>query len=172
MEDSWGGWSIDKGLYDLIRKILPDGSTILELGSGWSTGKLAENYTMYSIEHDEEYLDKYKSTYIHAPLKEHKAIKNHTTTTWYDGDVLKEKLKGIKYDMILIDGPPGTRSGFIKYITLFDTSAILVFDDSSRSPDKAVVNSVAGRLKAPFVTYRDSRKKTYTIINHPFLKDE
>jgi hypothetical protein len=171
METQWGDGSIDEGLYDFIRKVLPKGSTILELGSGWGTSQLAKHYTMYSIEHNEEYIDEYNSTYIYAPLKEHKAIKNHPTTTWYDADVLREKLKGIKYDMILIDGPPATRSGFIKYMSLFDTSVILVFDDAARACDRLVVNSVAGRLGVPFVTYRGSSRKTYAVINNPLLGD-
>jgi hypothetical protein len=172
MENDWGQWSIDKSLYDFIRRVLPDGRSILELGSGWSTNELSKNYTMHSVEHDEKFVGKYNSTYIHAPLKEHKKIKNHKHNIWYDADVLKKELKGVKYDLLLIDGPPGTRSGFIKYIDLFDTSAIWIFDDSNRGSDWDVVNSAASRLEVPTVTYHGSTSKTYSVLNHPLLQGE
>jgi hypothetical protein len=172
VEDEWGQWSIDKSLYDFIRKVMPEGGSILELGSGWSTSELSKNYTMHSVEHDEEFVGKYNSTYIHAPLKEHKKIKNHKYNIWYDADVLRNKLKGIKYDLLLIDGPPGTRSGFIKYIDLFDTNAIWIFDDSNRGSDWDVVNSAASRLEVPIVTYHGSTSKTYSVLNHPSLRGE
>jgi hypothetical protein len=168
--EDWGAWSIDKSLYNYIRKVMPDGGTILELGSGWSTSKLSEHYTMYSVEHDEEFVGKYNSTYIHAPLKEHKRIRNHKTNIWYDADVLRKELKGIKYDLLLIDGPPGTRSGFFKYIDLFDSSAIWVFDDTNRGVDHKVVNSSASKLGSPIVTYHGSTSKTYSVLNNPLLK--
>ncbi len=170
MASKWGLWSIDKSLYDFIRKVLPGGGTILELGSGWTTSELAKHYTMYSVEHDVEFVGKYDSTYIHAPLKEHKRIKNHPTDIWYDADVLRKELKGIKYDLLLVDGPPGTRSGFVKYIDLFDTNAIWVFDDSNRDADRRVVNSASTKLEVPFVTYHGSPRKTYSVINNPLLE--
>jgi hypothetical protein len=165
----WGEASIEKEVYDYIRKVLPDGGTILELGSGWATGELAKHYTMYSVEHDEDYLDKYDSTYIHAPLREHKKVKNHKSTLWYNSDTLKEKLEGIEYDLLLIDGPPGTRSGFVKYIGLFDLTAILLFDDTNRRLDMRVADSVATRLKVPMVKYRGP-KKSFVVLNDPCLK--
>ncbi len=170
MASKWGLASIDKSLFNTIRKILPEGSTILELGSGWATSELAKHYTMYSVEHDAAYVDKYDSTYIHAPLKRHKRVKNHPSDLWYDADILREKLKGIQYDLLLIDGPPGTRSGFIKYIDLFDTKAIWVFDDANRLCDRKVVNSASSKLGVPFVTYHGSPRKTYAVLNNPLLR--
>jgi len=129
MASKFGGWSIDKKLYDYIREILPEGSTILELGSGEVTDVLARDYTMYSVEHELEWVGKYNSTYLHVPLCEHKAIKNHLHTRWYSADILRPLLKGIKYDLLLVDGPPQTRSGFFKYMGLFDSNAICHFRD-------------------------------------------
>ncbi len=167
-EMNWGGWAIDKKLYNYIRKILLEGSTILELGSGHSTDVLAEYYTMYSVEHDEEWVGKYNSTYLHVPLKEHKAIKGHQYTRWYDASVLKPKLKGIKYDLLLVDGPPITRSGFFKYMKLFDSNAIWILDDSNRKAEAKVLNSVCARLDRPWVTYHGT-EKTFSVINSPLL---
>jgi hypothetical protein len=164
----FGDWAIDEKLFNYIQTILPEGSTILELGSGHSTDALAKHYTMYSVEHDAEWLDKYDSTYLHVPLCEHKAVKGHTHTRWYDASILKPKLKGIKYDLLLVDGPPTTRSGFVKYMSLFDSDAIWIFDDANRSGDRAVVNSVASKLRQPWVTYHGVAK-TFSVINTPLL---
>ncbi len=170
-ELGFGNWSIDKDLYDFIRKVLPEGNTILELGSGFSTGELSKYYTMYSVEHDEKFLDKYDSTYLHAPLKKHKKLKNHESTEWYDAAVLRDLLKGLKYNLLLVDGPPQTRSGFVKYINLFDTSAIWIFDDAGRSIDRAVVNSAASVLGVPWVNYRsEAGGKIYSVLNNPLLR--
>lgn len=162
--------SITKNLFDYIRKTLPEGSTILELGSGWGTGELAKYYTMYSVEHDEEWLDKYNTTYLHVPLKEHKPLANHLTTLWYDADILRDKLWKCKYDLLLIDGPPQTRSGFYKYHDLFDTDAIWVFDDMHREIDKRVVGSVASKLEKPYVVYCSEDGKPFAVLNDPVLR--
>ena len=94
----FGGFAISRELFEFIRQTLPDGSTILELGSGSGTGELCRHYRMYSIEQDKKWLNTYNSTYIHAPLK----------NRWYDVTILREKLPTIPtYDCILIDGPSG-----------------------------------------------------------------
>ena len=164
-EESFHAHSISKNLFDYICSVLPEGRTILELGSGWGTGELAKHYKMYSVEHDLKFVDKYKSTYLHVPLKEHKQLANHKTTLWYDAVILKEKIKGIKYDMLLVDGPPQTRSGFYKYYTLFDMDAILVFDDYNREVDRRVVNSVAVQLKRLYVVHPSDDGKPFAVIN-------
>lgn len=169
MASKFGEWSIDKKTYNYIRRVLPEGSTILELGSGEVTDILARDYTMYSVEHDIEWMDKYNSTYLYAPLCEHKAIKNHEHTRWYSADILKPKLQGIKYDLLLVDGPPQTRSGFFKYMAMFDSSAIWLFDDSNRGPERAVLNSVGTRLDLPWVTYHSGPDKTFSVFNSPLL---
>ena len=169
-ENDTEGWSIDCSLYAFIRKVLSDGSTILELGSGYGTSQLAKYYTMISVEHDMKFLDKYDSTYLWVPLKEHKEIKNHPTTCWYDAEVLKHKLFGFKYALLLIDGPPQTRSGFFKYFDIFDESVIMVFDDLHRDCERKVINSIASKLKCPYVVYGSGDGKSFGVINDPYLK--
>ena len=71
-------WSISKELFDYIRKILPEGSTIVELGSGWASEQLSKYYTVYSIEHSEKWLDKYNTNYIYAPIKNNWYEYNYT----------------------------------------------------------------------------------------------
>lgn len=131
---TFGGGSIDKELFDFIRQILPDNKTILEFGSGWGSGELSKYYTVFSVEHDKRWLNKYKTHYIYAPIK----------NGWYDIEVLKKQLP-IDYDLILIDGPPRTigREGFYKNLALFKTNIPIIFDDIHRLKDYQHMINVA-----------------------------
>lgn len=165
-------FSIDYSLLDYIQRVLPEGKTILELGSGAGTEKLLKYWEVISVEHDWEYVKTLTNRYIHAPLTDHKAIRNHSgPMEWYDRDILKPELEGLKYDMLLVDGPPGkTRCGIVKYIDLFNTDIIMVFDDLQRKADRAIVNSIAAKLNKPFVTYTYQEGKPFGVINDPCRK--
>jgi predicted O-methyltransferase YrrM len=165
MTEELGDWSLSPEMYQYIREVLPEGSTILELGSGFGTSMLSEYYTMYSVEHDEDFLDRYNTIYFHVPLKEHKAIKNHEGTVWYDADVLRPLLNGLEYDLLLVDGPPESRAGFVKYFDMFDPDAIMVFDDVNRKRDNSVMNSIAAKLNVHYVTYGAGTEKLFGVIN-------
>lgn len=139
------------GCYNAITKLL-SGGVILELGSGYGTKILSERYTMYSIEHNDSWLNKYDSTYIHAPIID----------GWYDVDVLRNELP-IGYDLILIDGPPTTispqiRTGFLKNISLFNTDAIMVFDDVNRSSERWLTEQVSELVNRKLTIYGDNKQ--------------
>ena len=70
--------AIDLELYKLIAMILPEGKTILELGSGDGTAALVKRWNVISVENDKKYVGLHHDNYIHAPLVEHKAVGNHT----------------------------------------------------------------------------------------------
>lgn len=162
-----GGWSISEDLFEYIRRVLPDESTILELGSGWGTSKLVEYYTVYSVEDDPQYWDKYHDNYLHVPLKTHKEVKNQVGDVWYDAKILERELKGLSYDLLLIDGPIKFRAGFVKYFDLFDPDVIMIFDDVNRKKDNTVMNSIAAKRKVPYVTYGAGTSKLFGVINDP-----
>ena len=170
---SLGIWSIQEGLIQTIRDILPTGKTILELGSGYGTKVLLEHYKVYSIEHNHRWLDRYHNNYIYAPLKEHKALKHYYGTQWYDPEVLKKELPNIDYDLLLVDGPPYHRAGLIKFFKLFKRDVPIIFDDYNRPADSAVVIKIAHILNKPYVVRGTSEylngydKKLFAIINDP-----
>lgn len=136
---NFGGWAIDKECFNKIIELLPAGSTILEFGSGSGSDELSKYYKVYSVEHDMNWLNKYNTNYIYAPLKK---IKENELINWYDVDILKQKLPK-SYDLILIDGPPGNssrnhdgRMGFIYNLDLFNLDdVIVIFDDLHRKID-------------------------------------
>ncbi len=165
-----GGWSITEAMCDYIREVLPENSTILELGSGYGTAQLARHYKMISVEHDLEFVGKYNSKYIHAPLKEHKAIANHEGTIWYDADILRPQLEGLEYDLLLVDGPIKWRSGFFKYKALFNLNTFMIFDDFERDIERKVVNSIASHLGCSYVVRGNGEGKPFAVFNDPETK--
>ena len=43
--NKFGGWAIEESCFNLIKEILPEGKTILEMGSGYGTDILSKYYT-------------------------------------------------------------------------------------------------------------------------------
>lgn len=158
---AFGAWAISFELFQYIRDNLEEGKTILELGSGSGTGELAKFYKLYSIEDDVEWLNKYSSNYIHAPIVSYKGYR------WYDIDVLKDSLTNIQYDLILVDGPLGAigRKGFLHNIHLFDTSKVIVFDDLQRIIEYRMFMALAKKLKRNFKIFNCADGKKFGIIS-------
>jgi len=120
-----GGWAICEGLFNWIRKNLPEGSTILEFGSGRGTIELTKYYNVYSVEQDSQWLGlAEKAEYIHAPIKD----------GWYDADILFKNLPE-EYDLILVDGPKGSgnRNGLSSYWHMLNVDVPIVMDDTNRT---------------------------------------
>jgi hypothetical protein len=155
-----GGWAIQETCYNFIKTILPEGSTILEFGSGIGTDYLSKHYEMISIENYSEWVGKYKSTYIHAPIVyytesypapdlpgEH----GSKQIGWYDVEIIKQQLPS-KYDLILVDGPNGKfgRGGFLKHIDLFNTNVPIIFDDINRE-ERHLMVKVSELLGRPYI---------------------
>lgn len=131
MKMVFGTWSIDKAVFDWMIEHLPEGKTVLELGSGHSTQMLKTKWNIVSVEENKEWVNKYHDNYIHATIK----------NDYYDIDILKEKLPE-KYDLMLVDGPAyGNRNNMLRHLDLFklDTSgcSIILFDDVERANDLA-----------------------------------
>ena len=70
-----GGMAISQELVNWIYNNIPEGSTILEFGSGYGTAELVKKYTVYSIEDNIDWVNFVpESTYFYAPIKDN----------WYD----------------------------------------------------------------------------------------
>lgn len=156
-----GGWAIQDSCYNFIKKILPEGKVILELGSGLGTDYLSKHYTMYSIENYTEWVGKYKSTYIYAPIKNYDSEwtspelpgeHSDRQSGWYDPALLVGNLPE-HYDLILIDGPNGMfgRGGFLKHIDMFDTTVPMIFDDINREPERQLMIKISELLNRPYM---------------------
>jgi len=156
IQKAFGGWSITKELFDFIRSTLPEGKVLLELGSGWGSAQFSQYYTVYSIEHNPRWLDKYNTNYIYVPIK----------NKWYNPDILKEKLPD-NYDLILVDGPPGFigRHGFYTHLDLFKTDLTIIFDDVHRKAEYELMIRVGQKLQRNVVILNSNKShKKFGII--------
>ena len=164
-------WVMTDKTFGFITHILPDGKTVLELGSGYSTENLSKHYTMYSIEHNKKWIGKGNSTYIYASVIEYKdgeapdvpgleKLDHKIQIGWYDPEVVKNGLQGIKYDLIFIDGPTGRvgRAGFFKYIDLFNASVPIVIDDVVRIGEFILMKKIANYINQSYYVIPDSTK--------------
>jgi len=161
-------WEASDELRQFIRGLLTPGSTILELGSGTGTAKLAENYEMISIEHDERFVGRYKSRYIHAPIQPFRKPCSLFTddTGWYNREVLRRELPGLKYQLILVDGPPNSfgRGGFYKWKELFNFTVPIIFDDVHRRRETTLIQRVSAHLKRPYTVHSAWTPKHFGVI--------
>ncbi len=157
--ESWNGWMIGENLFNWIKSNIKNGSRILELGSGKSTGLLAEFYEMYSIEDNKEWLNKYNSKYIYAPIKE--------TTDWYDSQYLEGNLPA-NYELLLIDAPravnPKARKGILQNLALFNLDCTIIIDDTHREEERLLADDLRVSLKREVVEINEKNKKATILL--------
>lgn len=168
-------WSFTECCFNYIREILPEGKTILEFGSGCGTKQMSKHYKMYSIENYKEWIDKYDSTYIYAPIKEYSSEAwwdeapfeapegisheggGDKQKGWYDPEIVKNNLPK-DYDLILIDGPNGMfgRGGFYKYLDWFKHDVPIIIDDVNRKAEEELMILVSKKLNKNYKILSDN----------------
>lgn len=148
------GWAISTELFNWMLENIPKGSTILELGSGRGTSELVKHYNVYSVEHDDRWLNLVPlSNYIYAPIVD----------GWYDVNALEQQLPK-EYDVLLIDGPPAEkRVGVLKYLHLFRTDVPIIVDDSNRKLDATIVSHLTSDGTKKTIVIK-SKEKAATVI--------
>lgn len=155
---NFGGVSITRDCFELIKQLLPEGKVILELGSGYGTQQLGKHYKMYSVENQKEWQNIFpeSTTYINCGSKmydnEYTAPPIEENWGWYDPEDLFSQLPE-HYDLILIDGPGGYRwgrAGFLKHIDKFNTDVIMIFDDLHRKPEMDLIKAVSEYVNRPY----------------------
>ena len=150
--------------YILNEIIINQRQNILEFGSGLSTIIMARlikknklNTKIVTVEHNEGWakiLKKYLEdenllqfvNIVRADLKEVKTT--FGTVYWYDYYKVLNTIKGMKFDLIIIDGPPANNPK-IKYSRLpaleklkdnFNSDFCLVLDDVNRKGEQELVD--------------------------------
>ena len=170
---NFDGWAISEDLFNTIKENLKNNSTLLEFGSGTGTIELTKYYKMISIEHDKKWLNKAESKYIYAQLENieiNPKFPNHRQ--WYNYEIIKNELKDIIIDGILIDGPPGKigRSGILKFIEENKKRLLQIpifVDDCQRNDEKKLAIEIAEILnKKP--KFYEPDGKSYCIIKDAY----
>ncbi len=157
-----GGWTIDAFLAREILTLLEEKrpKVVLELGSGASTvfiatalQKLGLTDTRHiAVDHLERYLD---ATRRQLELAEFPGRTElwlcplggavGEGPPWYQG--LEEKLAGVKLDLVLVDGPPGSSHPRSRQPALdvlepmLSEGAVLLLDDAIRPEEKAILEA-------------------------------
>jgi len=151
------GFAICLKTFEWIKKKLKENSTILELGSGYGTIELCKYYNVYSVEHNKNFLNLSKSNYIYAPFP-----KNYS---WYNRIDLENKLPK-KYDLLLIDGPPGKdRINILNNLDLFDLeNPIILVDDINRHDDMKILMEISKICNRKYEIFDGILKKKFGII--------
>jgi hypothetical protein len=127
-------WSLPPDAFEFLRSRLSPEATVVELGSGEGTRRLVDSYArVFSVEHDEKFVGKYGSTYIHAPIVD----------GWYDRTAIAYALPS-RFDCVIVDGPPGNigRQGVLRHLDLFGPVPMLV-DDVHRPAEREVILAIA-----------------------------
>lgn len=148
-------WMLPKESIDWIFEKIPKGSTILELGSGYGTEILSKSYKIYSIEQNEDWLYKFDSNYIYAPIKD----------GFYSRDCLENIPKN--YDLLIIDGPTkssGGRLGMIDNIDLFNLDCAILVDDVHREDELKLLVTISEIVKRDYIIIFCDNKKFGVII--------
>lgn len=142
------GWMIGRETIEELLKIVPVGSTILELGGGVGTAVLNAFYHVATIENDPDWRG-FNSVYYNADMID----------GWYNVD----GIENFKYQAIIIDGPkkPYKRDGFIDHMDLFDLSVPIVIDDTERQAGQNIVKAIEQTTGRKGKTYPSAKPKPY-----------
>lgn len=151
-----GGWAIGNNLFQYMYETYANkNKIILELGSGTGSEELSKIFTVYSIEHDKNWMDRYNTNYIYAPLID----------GWYDPQIVEAAISNIKYDLLLIDGPPQhNRQNIKNFMHLFDPTIPWIFDDSERSPIRELADTHKEKYDTEIVEISEGGRKFSTIL--------
>jgi hypothetical protein len=142
-------WTICDGVHEAIRQLIPEQAVILEFGSGEGSVTLSEKYSLYSVEHNIEWVGHApKVSYIHAPIVSIEPIFPFSHDSWYDSEaILSSMPKAI--DLVLVDGPTGKigRSGLLGIIDKFPSNTIWIIDDTIRVDESELSRQIAYKLR-------------------------
>jgi len=166
-------WSISPEIVDFLVEALSKDNTIIEFGSGTGSIELEKHFHLWSIEHNPTFLYQNTLTNIYAPMKKYQKI-NPTIETdmieyeWYDQEVVRNVMKKINYDCILVDGPPGIigRDGFLHNINKFDTNCLIVIDDVNRDDENKLLFNVSKKLNCSYSVFHCKDNKSYGVIDN------
>ena len=130
-------WMMPSEALEWIENNIPHGSCILEFGSGEGSSRLSKNFSLFSVEHDQEWISKYETNYIYAPIRPHSKSSQLNSVGWYDVDEIYSKLPKNDFSLIIIDGPPKIigRDGILEHLNILNLADIILIDDLHRTDE-------------------------------------
>lgn len=159
--------AMEKSMFDMIRFFLPEGSNILELGSGSGSAELAKYYNMTCVEHNPKWQNKYDNiNYCNVPISYCKpTIWGPNQDRWYDKEMMKKILAETEYDLLIVDGPPGNigRCGLLRYQEYVKNVPIVV-DDVHRAPEWKIAVIFSRERKWNIWVPSPARRRLYALV--------
>lgn len=156
---SFGGWAIDAATAAAIVRLVrqPEVKCVLELGPGASTellGSLSdrEGLRLIALEHDESFLHVVAQRLASAPGGASVDLRFAPLTrcelpgwrgAWYDPDAVRDITD---VDLLIVDGPPGTRSFGARYpavpmlLPALRPGALVFVDDAPRREESRMID--------------------------------
>lgn len=162
------GATISPELYLWIHKTLPEGWTILELGSGMGSIVLCDRWKMISVEHHPSWVKFTRHQTMKARYGPSQVIVAPLINDWYSPTVLKHGLRKKSYDLLLIDGPPSPATKPVRqlmkdHLDLFCLDVPIVVDDTHRTAERSLIEILSERTGRDYEIY-SSEKKTFGVI--------
>jgi len=136
------GWMLPLEAFEWIYQTIPEGSMIIEFGSGDGSQRLVDKYQLWSVEHDIKWLNKTTSNYVHAPIVSNPVSEKHNEQGWYEHSLF-EKIPG-QVSLIIVDGPPGEigRNGLTHYLGELPKTEWILVDDTDRIAEQTLSQSL------------------------------
>lgn len=148
-----GGFAIEENIVTRLLEKIPQGSLLVELGSGFGTNILLKYYKVISIEHNLFYAIQRSPDHvcIHAPIQ----------SGWYQPGPVINALQH-NPAAILVDGPPGElRRNILENLSLFaSVECPFIFDDLDRDLDYTTARDFCKRLGYNLTVLKGVMKKT------------
>ena len=133
------GWMLPTETLNWIQKNIPKGSKILEFGSGHGSHTLSQDYQLWSIEHDVDWIGICDSNYILAKICDNPISTENGELGWYDPELFSQIPDD--FQLIIIDGPPGSigRAGILNHLKDMPSTTWIMIDDSDRDAETNLV---------------------------------
>jgi hypothetical protein len=163
-------WMLPTPAFEWIETNIASGGTILEFGSGEGSKRLAMTYSLYSVEHNPEWLNVSGGNYLYAPIKLNDEFNNEIG--WYDLEPIKHKLP-TQIDLMIIDGPNGTigRSGLLNHTDLFSWDFPVLIDDLHREQEYLFSQHLSSKCSLKCIHYghlgdkQDGTYRSYGVFS-------
>jgi len=140
-------WMLPAEAIEYIVEFCSENTTVLEFGSGHGSQLLAEHVDLYSVEHDDSWIDVTSSTYIFAPITKNPFSEKYGQSGWYDLEAVEENWpQGVGF--VVIDGPPGFigRFGILSILHKLQSVPAILVDDVDRPDERRLADCLAEEL--------------------------
>jgi hypothetical protein len=133
------GWMLPTETLNWVQKNIKKGSKILEFGSGHGSHTLSQDYQLWSIEHDVDWIGICDSNYILANICDNPISTENGEMGWYDPELFSQIPDD--FELIIIDGPPGSigRAGILNHLKDMPSTTWIMIDDSDRDAETNLV---------------------------------